>query len=222
MCAYKPLQQKAYEYLKEMIEKGELVRGQMYSETQTAARIGISRTPVKDALVRLSQDGYIDIIPSKGFQLHVMTPEDIRNTYQTRIAVEGFSAIYLHRNRDSEKGKKAYAALQASIEDMERAIHEDRSFDEILRYDMLFHRILVEHCGNRDLLAMFEAYNHRLYDIAMKSFELAGRPAIALEEHKAIFRHMQEDPVTSLTGVYEAIIHHMYKTKDTVLTLLDE
>ena len=61
MAKYTPLQEKAYEFLKNKITRGELEHGKFYSETKMAAEIGISRTPFKDALVRLSQDRYIDI-----------------------------------------------------------------------------------------------------------------------------------------------------------------
>ena len=68
MPNYEPLQERAFTYLKKLIASGGLTPGVIYSETRIASEIGISRTPVKDALVRLSQDKYIDIIPSKGFR----------------------------------------------------------------------------------------------------------------------------------------------------------
>ena len=62
MAGYTPLQQKAYEYLLNLIRTGGLEPGVIYSETKLAGEIGISRTPFKDALVRLSQDKYIVIL----------------------------------------------------------------------------------------------------------------------------------------------------------------
>ena len=100
MAKYTPLQEKAYQYLKEKINRGELEHGKFYSETKMAAEIGISRTPFKDALVRLSQDRYIDIVPSRGFCLHALSLQDITNTYQSRTAVEGFCALTLHTRRN--------------------------------------------------------------------------------------------------------------------------
>lgn len=61
------LQLQAYDSIKNGILNGELVPGQLYSETKLSAQIGISRTPMREALQCLSQDGYITIIPSKGF-----------------------------------------------------------------------------------------------------------------------------------------------------------
>ena len=92
------MQEKAYTHIKEQILSGALREEQIYSETKIAAMIGISRTPVKDALVRLSQERLVDILPSRGFRLHRMSEADIWDTYQVRTAVEGFCVVHLaHR-----------------------------------------------------------------------------------------------------------------------------
>lgn len=67
MTEFRLLQAKAYEYLKESILRKELEFGVTYSETKLARELNISRTPMRDALHRLAQEGYIDIVPSKDF-----------------------------------------------------------------------------------------------------------------------------------------------------------
>lgn len=73
MAGYTLLQEEAYTHIKEQILSGALREELIYSETKIAAMIGISRTPVKDALVRLSQERLVDILPSRGFRLHRMS-----------------------------------------------------------------------------------------------------------------------------------------------------
>ena len=80
MAGYTLLQEEAYTHIKEQILSGALREEQIYSETKIAAMIGISRTPVKDALVRLSQERLVDILPSRGFRLHRMSEADIWDT----------------------------------------------------------------------------------------------------------------------------------------------
>ena len=179
MAKYKPLQEKAYEFLKDKITKGELEYGKFYSETKMAAEIGISRTPFKDALVRLSQDRYIDIVPSRGFCLHTLSLQDITNTYQSRTAVEGFCALSLHTKRKEKEAAAVIEALFKDHENMAKAIADHASFSEILSYDLAFHRRIVEFSKNEELISLYESLNHQLYDIAMKTFELEGRPSIA-------------------------------------------
>ena len=77
------LQMQAYDSIKNGILNGELEPGQLYSETKLSAKIGISRTPMREALQCLSQDGYITIIPSKGFMIR----DRITDRYQRRKRV---------------------------------------------------------------------------------------------------------------------------------------
>ncbi len=82
------LQQYAYNYLKNRILTDDISEHEIYSETKLVQDIGISRTPMRDAIQRLSQEGLIDILPSKGFSLHKLTPSDIIEIFQIRSAVE--------------------------------------------------------------------------------------------------------------------------------------
>ena len=85
----KSLQQQAYEHLKDLIYQDFFSYDQIYSETRVAKEMGISRTPMRDAIHRLSQEHFLDIIPSKGFCLHQMNRQDIQETFQVRSAIEG-------------------------------------------------------------------------------------------------------------------------------------
>ena len=105
MAVYNPLAEKAYEFMLEKIKRGEFSADEYYSETRLAQDLGISRTPMRDALMRLSQDRYIDIIPNKGFRLHQMSREDIQNTFQVRAAIEGFCSMALHDERKTKQGR---------------------------------------------------------------------------------------------------------------------
>lgn len=72
-----PLNEQAYQHLQELIMQGLFTYNRIYSETKLSKELGISRTPFRDAVHRLAQEGYIDIIPSKGFMLHQLTHQDI-------------------------------------------------------------------------------------------------------------------------------------------------
>lgn len=220
MTNYKPLQEKAYEYLKKKITDGELAYGQFYSETKMAKEIGISRTPFKDALVRLSQDRYIDIVPSRGFCLHVLSQQDINNTYQSRIAVEGFCALVLHRHRDEAEGAAVIEALEQDMLSMERTIRDKAPFAQILLHDLSFHRRIVDFSKNAQLIKLYESYNHQLYDIALKTFDVPDRPSHALEEHREIFNNITSKSDTAAADAYRSVMKHMEKTKNVVLEVL--
>ena len=227
MQAFKPLQEKAYDYLRQLIADGKLEYDVFYSETKIASEIGISRTPVKDALVRLSQDRYIDIIPSKGFCLHRMTAEDVMHTYQARIAIEGFCALELHRKRGERKAQETIRGMQVSVDSMAEAIRHQEPLETVMAHDLRFHSLLVKSAENPELMSLFEAYNHRLYDIAMQSFRARDtRPLEALSEHRRIMEAIlaEKDGKTSGAGdfrVYEEVIRHMDASREISLRLMD-
>jgi len=216
MAEYQPLQQKAYEHLRQKIMQGQLVPGVIYSETKLAAEIGISRTPMKDALVRLSQDKYIDILPSKGFCLHVMSEEDIWSTYQARTAIEGFCAMNLARTRQTARGQETLGRMAASVAAMRQAIDSGEANDTILSRDLSFHQALVRSAQNPEMTSLFESYNHRLYAIATASFAQPGRPGRALAEHQAIYDAIQSDDGGGMAA-YQAVMRHMEASRDIAL-----
>ena len=92
MPGYRTLNNIAYEHLRNMIYQSELEFGRVYSETKLAARLNISRTPIRDALNRLAQERYIDILPNRGFVLHSPTQADIIEAYHVRLMIEGYCA----------------------------------------------------------------------------------------------------------------------------------
>ena len=81
---FKILQQQAYEYIKDLILNQQIQYNQIYSESKIALEMGISRTPIRDAVHRLYQEGLIDIIPNKGFSLHKMDQRDVCLLYTSR------------------------------------------------------------------------------------------------------------------------------------------
>ena len=85
-----PLNEQAYNYLQKLIMENHFSYQEVYSETKLSKELGISRTPLRDAVHRLAQEGYIDIIPSKGFMLHQMNRKDVNETFQVRSALETY------------------------------------------------------------------------------------------------------------------------------------
>ena len=104
----KPLQTKAYDHIKDLILKDAFAYDTIYSETKISKEIGVSRTPMRDALHRLAQERYIDIIPSKGFCIHQMTKQDIIETFQIRSAIEGYCMVQIAKDFKEDWSQKLF------------------------------------------------------------------------------------------------------------------
>ena len=108
-----PLNEQAYNYLQKLIMENHFSYQEVYSETKLSKELGISRTPLRDAVHRLAQEGYIDIIPSKGFMLHQMNRELLAKL-QKQMANSSLQADQL---------KKTIANLQEQIAQKDKAHH---------------------------------------------------------------------------------------------------
>ena len=113
------LQLHAYDSIKNSILSGELEPRVLYSETKLSAQIGISRTPMREALQSLSQDGYITIIPSKGFMIRQLNEKDMKDSIEIRCAIEGFCTNMIASQIYTERGSQLLKDLEAVLKNME-------------------------------------------------------------------------------------------------------
>ncbi len=156
MSNYLPLHERAYLYIKQLLLDQQLEYGTIYSEAAMAQNIGISRTPFKQALVRLSDAQLIDIIPSKGFCLHEFTEDDVRSLFEMRYAIENYSAQHLWRIRDTEQGRKAIQTLQDASAKMRLTdCNDPKSYVDL---DIGFHKALIASCNNHLFNKTFESF----------------------------------------------------------------
>lgn len=209
------LQEKAYNLITQKLRDGFFKTGEVYSETKMAEAFGISRTPLRSALIRLEHDGFIDILPGKGFQLHELSEKDILNTYQIRMAVESFCAMNLAEHRNEPAGQETLARLRNEIEKMASAIEDGKTVDEVLEHDLAFHQILVHSVANKELASVYQQCMHHLQTTARDTLDyIDGRQEEALGEHREIFRTIQNSHGSADMDVYASVLRHLSRSRD--------
>lgn len=203
---YKVLQEQAYDYIRERIMDGTFQYNIIYSESKTAVDIGISRTPVRDAIHRLFQEGLVDIIPNKGFTLHKMTGQDVMEIYEMRSAIEGFCAFKAAADKDSERVRKLLADMEASYLRMQQISKASGSPLEFAKEDEHFHTLLVESSENERFTESFHAIIYQVRKLAEYALGKEGRMEETLKEHRDIL-----DAISAAhsKGAYAAILNHM-------------
>lgn len=226
MSEYLPLHERAYQYIKQLLLDQQLEYGTIYSEAAMAQNIGISRTPFKQALVRLSDADLIDIIPSKGFCLHEFTEDDVRSLFEMRYVIENFSAQHLLRIRDTEQGQKAIRTLEdASAKMRHTDCNDPKTYVDL---DFGFHKALVASCDNHLFNKTFEGFciwisifargclffrkeeangEHLAIIDAIKS----GSPA---DCEAAVSQHLKRSEVASMQNFIDSMTSDSYKNKD--------
>ena len=202
-----PLQVQAYDYLKEMILSGKLEPGVLYSETRMSAEIGVSRTPMREAIQCLSQDGYITVVPSKGFMLRSLNEQDMEESIQIRCAIEGFCVQVIAAEAEIKKGQKLLAELEKLLEKQERTLqlkHGPReenirngtwskdSLNQFMKYDHQFHLAIVDYIGYREFQQMFQRLMYLIHLTTAGALSVPGRTEDTLKEHKLFYSYLKD------------------------------
>ncbi len=180
------LKETAYEHIKELMLGGKLKQDVIYSERKISMEIGVSRTPFHAALQQLEQDGYIDILPSRGFVLRKLTYQDIVETYEVRSAVEFYCAYALARDYQKGEGADTVEALKETL-DRQRVIAETSGdIEEFMNCDLKFHTLIVNYKKNQTLRYAFLSHIYKIKHLANNSLEHEGRVERTVLEHQGI------------------------------------
>lgn len=205
-----PLNQIAYEHLKELIIENKLSYDEVYSETRLARELGVSRTPLRDAVHRLTQEGYLDIIPNKGFMLHQITEQDINETFEVRSALELYCAIQICKEYKTAKAQNLFKKLHTYMDQMEKIMKSSHSIEEFSEYDFLFHISMIEYLGNEQFTSIFYSLLYRMKTLATFSLSHEGRMEDTYREHLDILDSLENGKTDT---IYQITMVHMEKPK---------
>ena len=129
--------EKTYDYLKTNILSGHFVPGERLAEEHLAEELGVSRTPVREALHKLEQEGLIEPLESRGFRVPQDSPEEIEDLFDIRTVLEGYTLkIICERITDEQ-----VAMLEEIIEKADDALRRKR-IDEVFQWNTQFHDTL--------------------------------------------------------------------------------
>lgn len=212
------LNEQAYIYIKDLVLSDKLKHDICYSETRLAQAIGISRTPVRDALMRLSDEGFLDIQESKGFYLHRLTLNDLEDMFQMRMALEGYSLIQLANAVDNPDATGCISAMEENLMLQEKYMNAKDCLDKLVQADQEFHMLMISSMHNSTLEKLYSNQIYRIRGFSRKSFEREGRIAETIKEHRMILDALEErDPVKA----YRAAADHLDNLVDIMRNMID-
>ena len=207
----KILQQEAYDYIKRLILDNSIEYNRIYSESKLALEIGVSRTPVRDAINRLYQEGYIDIIPNKGFSLHKMTEQDVLETYEIRSAIEGYCAMKAAEDNQTSSVRKLIASLDNSLKKQKRIFETSGDIELFATEEQHFHYFLVSSRNNEAFNNIVNKYMYKTKKLACYSLENDNRMEKTLGEHYQIYEAIRDGDALK---AYNATLYHMQAPLD--------
>ncbi len=197
--SYKPLREIVFESLREAIINGVLEPGERLMEIQLAEEMGVSRTPVREAIRKLELENFVVMIPRKGAYVAGVSHKDIADVFEIRSALEGLAA-----------GLAAERATDEEIEEMKKMIHyhdrEDMSLEDIVSTDTDFHALVYQASRNERLIQILENLREQIQRFRATSLSVPGRLKDAISEHSAIVEALARQDVEEAQALATAHI----------------
>ena len=213
MNAYLPLRDVVFQTLREAILRGELKPGERLMELQLAAQLGVSRTPIREAIRMLEQEGLAVTMPRKGAEVAKMTLKGMEDVFEFREALDILACqLACDRITDEvlvtlEEKKKAF---EASLEIKDVKIIADA--------DISFHDVIYEATGNPKLIALLSNLREQIYRYRVEYLKATDSYPILIKEHDDIYqslvRHNREE---ATVAIREHVKNQAIAVKDVII-----
>lgn len=181
MDEYLPLRDVVFKTLRQAILKGELAPGERLLEVQLADKLGVSRTPVREAIHKLSQEGLVVLIPRKGAEVASISEKSLRDVLEVRLALETL-AVRLACERITEEN---LAILQQEFDAFRKAVERDALLD-ITQRDEAFHDAIYNSTCNTRLVTMINNLREQMYRYRMEYIKERDKRETLVREHLEI------------------------------------
>lgn len=179
--AYKPLREVVSETLRQAIQDGVLQPGERLMEIPLAEELGVSRTPIREAIRKLELEGFVVMIPRRGTYVANISLKDITQVFEIRSALEELAA-----------GLAAERITEEEIEELERMLveisdhMESKDMERIVEADIKFHEVLYKASRNDRLAEIVHNLREQIIRFRSVSMNQPGRLAKTWEEHRQL------------------------------------
>jgi len=210
--SYQPLREAVCEALRDAIRKGILEPGERLMEVQVAEELGISRTPVREAIRKLEQEGYVIMMPRRGTYVSDVSESDIKEIFEIRSALEALATGLAARRIEQEE----LETLQSMLFEIEGYIKQN-DIEKIVEADIKFHGLLYQVSRNERLVNIISNLKEQLARFRTLSMSYPGRLYETLEEHSEMVEAIANGDVSAARDAAE---HHMERAEKTLLKAL--
>ncbi len=205
------LKEVVYQRLKESILRGKLPPGVKLPEMRIAQQLGVSRTPLREAINRLEQDGFIEIIPRRGSFVRQVSPGEILEDLEIREVLEGLAIR-----------EAAHRATPQMIEAMKACFRNfspsrvEKSLRDYAQQNVRFHHCIIEASQNPKLITLIRNLYDQMDLVRLYTMVLPGRAQKSLAEHRQMIRLIEKRQGDSAEKVLRA---HIRDLRNAVLQL---
>ena len=207
--SYQPLREVVCETLRDAVRRGVLQPGERLMEIQLAEELGVSRTPVREAIRKLEMEGYVIMMPRRGTYVADLSIRDVNEVFEIRTSLESLAS-----------GLAAERITEDELEKLQRLLVEigahikNGDMESIVRTDTEFHDLLYQASRNKRLVGIISHRREQLTRFRTTSMSYPGRLKATLEEHRNIVEAIAQGDEKAARKAAE---HHMEKSEQTLL-----
>jgi len=183
----KSLRGQVYDHLRQLLNRGELPPGHFLDLDALEARLGVSRTPLRDALLQLEAEGFVSILARRGVQVRPLRRDDVRHIYEIVGALEGAALLAAF----PRLGPAEAATLRRLNREMRTAV-ESGDFDRYYDRNLAFHDVFLDRCDNERLVRLVRTLKQRLYDWPRRRGFVKAWEVASVREHAAFARLVEK------------------------------
>lgn len=207
--AYKPLREIVSDALRQAIRDGILPPGERLMEIPLAEELGVSRTPIREAIRILEQEGLIVMIPRRGTYVADMSLKDVTEVFELRSILEELAAELAAERITNEE----IEALEQHLVEIGNYMNE-KNLDKVVQADILFHEILYKASRNDRLVEMIHNLREQTLRFRTLSMSQTGRLAKTWDEHRQLVEAISDRDVERARQIARI---HMEESEKTLL-----
>ena len=188
MDEFLPLRDVVFKTLRKGILTGELKPGERLMEIHLANRLGVSRTPIREAIRKLELEGLVTMVPRRGAEVANITEKNLKDVLEVRQALESL-AIELACERITEENKEE---LRQKLDQVETAVRTGDT-GAIASADVAFHDAIVEFSGNMRLIQLVGNLGEQMYRYRFEYIKDVSKHSQIMSEHRIMFDSIMEN-----------------------------
>lgn len=205
------LKERAYQILRRMILTGELSGGTQVVEGELAQQLKASRTPIRECVLRLEQEGLLRVVPHKGIFVSEMSLKEIKDLLQLRYCLELFAireAVSLIVDDD--------IAQMTGMIDLQESAFREGDIYEFMELDRRFHLKIYEVIGNDKMLRIMSNLRDQLVACGIRGLRKRERLVQVIDEHREVVRALR---ARDADAAFKAVMAHLERVKASLVDL---
>lgn len=211
---YLPLRDVVFRTLRKSILTGELKPGERLMEIHLANKLGVSRTPIREAIRMLELEGLVIMIPRRGAQVAQITEKNLRDVLEVRRAMDALAVELACERITPEEVDRLKAACEHFA-----TVTKSRDANKIARADVSYHDIILQASRNDRLMQLISNFSQQMYRYRLEYIKEEGSCEGLVEEHRMIYEAIREKDKLKGAALMKAHIDNQEKAVIRMITV---